>query len=92
MNKTTLEHLNQLLALYGAVISTKNSLPQPKAEGYIGDQWVNSSKPVRDFQIVSVKDGSSFANVDSNIYKTIDENVLNEVHNSYYETNKTIYC
>ena len=92
MNKTTLENLNQLLAPYGAVISTKDSLLQRKSEGYIGALWANSSKPVRDFQIVSVKDGSSFASVDSNIYKTIDENVLNEVHNSYYETNKTIYC
>ena len=74
MNKTTLENLNQLLAPYGAVISTKDSCPQPKSEGYIGDQWANSSKPVRDFQIVSVKDGSSFANVNSNIYKTINKN------------------
>ncbi len=92
MNKYTLSELNGMLNPYNAVISVENACLQPKAAGYIGDQFINSKKPVYNFDIVSKTDNQSFANIYSDIYKKIPKQVLNEVYDAYFETNARIYC
>lgn len=92
MIKTTREYLNDLLNPFGAKVSIENSCVQSVGAGYVGEIFKESKKVVKDFQIVSIKDNSCFANINSNIYKKIPREVLNEVFNSYFETSKTIYC
>jgi hypothetical protein len=89
MNKTTLEALNDLLAQYGAKVSVKNSLLQSKADGYIGEQFKDSNKPVYDFDVIGVSCGESFSNVKSSIYQKIPKDLF---FNSYFETSQRIYC
>jgi hypothetical protein len=92
MNKYTLSDLNGMLDPYNAAISVENACLQPKAPGYIGDQFIDSKKPVYNFDIVSKTDNLSFANIYSDIYKKIPKQVLNEINEAYFETNARIYC
>lgn len=94
-NMTKLDNfdtLNTVLSLYGAKISTNSKCLQPKDKGYIGYFFKESKKPVYDFDIVSVNDGKSFANVYSDIYRKLPSDVMDQVRNCFIETTKAIYC
>ena len=84
--------LNTVLSLYGAKISTKNKCLQPKTRGYIGHYFNESKKPVYNFDIVSIKDGKSFANVNSDIYRKLPSDVMQQIRECFIETTKAIYC
>ena len=92
MNEYTLSDLNGMLNPYNAVISVENACLQSKAAGYIGDQFIDSKKPVYNFDIVSKTDKQSWANIYSDIYRKIPKHVLKEVYEAYFETNARIYC
>lgn len=86
------DKLNDLLRPYGAKIDTTNKCLQPKIRGYIGHFFNESSKPVYDYDIVSIKTGKSWANVYSDIYRKIPREVLVELREYFIENNKAIYC
>ena len=92
MKKTTLENLNNSLAPYGAKISVENGCLQPKSAGYIGDQFQHDKRPVYNFDVICSHTGLSFANVNSPIYRKLPKEVKDFLFNSYFETNKRIYC
>jgi len=91
MIKTTQSNIDTLLLKYGAKTSHVDSLLQSKADGYIGDCFKESDKPVYNFDIVSIKTGKGFANLGSDIYKKIPHALLLEITGMYYETNTRIY-
>jgi hypothetical protein len=92
MNIYTLTELNGMLDPYNAVINVENACLQSKSPGYIGDQFIDSKKPVYNFDIVSKTDNQSFANIYSDIYKKIPKQILKEINEAYFETNARIYC
>jgi len=91
MIKTTQSEIDNLLFKYGAKTSHVDSLLQSKAEGYYGDSFRDSKKPVYNFDIVSIETGKGFANVFSDIYKKIPKSLLMEIADMYYETRQRIY-
>lgn len=88
---SSFNYINDVLAVYGARISTANKCLQPKTRGYIGHFFNESNKPVYDFDIVSVKSGKSFANIYSDIYRKIPSEVLADIRECFVETSKAIY-
>lgn len=91
MIKADRSDIDSILAEYGAITSVELSCLQSKCEGYIGDKFNYIDKPVYDFQIVSITDGLSFANINSDIYRKIPRHVLRVINEYYFETPRGIY-
>jgi len=83
--------INDALKPHGAKTSIKSKCRQLKADGYIGNFFEESYKPVYDFDIVSIKNGKSFANIHSDIYRTIPREVMEDIREYFIETSKAIY-
>ena len=90
--KVTRADIDQRLAAIGAKISLAYKSLQPKAAGYVGNQFARSKKPVYCYDIVGASDGKSFANIYGELYDRAEvSEVVDQIRGQYYETTKAIY-